>query len=237
MRRWGTSNRRGLSLVEVMIALTITAVLMGAIAQAVKASFDAFRINQSEAMLTMRARVVLMRIIDQIRANGEEMPLHVTSQYTTLGTPIARQPDGTGGDTGIIVTAPQPDGVTSIDYTYSWDSASQQLMQTRAVYNITNPLAPVLVSTTTQSLLHGVTDFNVSMWPGMNARALPPSTTYDIMLRAAIVMTVVETTPQKMGAPTSITVSGSAVPRQNVWTGAHLRYSIDTMLAQEAKYH
>lgn len=237
MRRSRPKDRRGLSLVEVMIALTITAVLMAAVAQAMKASFDAFRINQSQAMLTMRARVVLMRIIDQVRASGEHMPLHITSQYTTSGTPIARRADGTGGDTGIIVTVPQGDGVTSIDFTYFWESASQELKMTRAVYNVTNPLSPVVLSTTTQSLLRGVTDFNVSMWPAKNPRSLPASTTYDIMTRAAIVMTVVETTPQQMGAPTSITVSGSAVPRQNAWTGDALRYSIDEMQKQEAKFN
>lgn len=239
MIRPSTNGRRGISLVEVMIGLTITAMLMAAVTQAVKASFDGFRINQSQAMLTMRARVVLMRIIDQIRANGEQTPMHPTSAYTNSGTPMVRQSDGTGGDTGIIVTVPQPDGITSIDFTYSWDAPSQQLQMTRAVYNITNPAAPVLVSTSTQVLMHGVTDFNVSMWPGKDTRALIPPTTYNIMLRATIVLSVVDTTPRMgaSGSPSSITVSGSAAPRQNAWPGAQLKYSIDTIQAQEAKYH
>ena len=236
MRARRLPHHRAISLVEVLMALSILAVLMIAMTQALSASFMAFRVNQTQAMLTIRSRAVLMRILDQIRANSKSDPYtQTTSAYTSYfnsGTAM--------DDIGISITEPQLDGITLIDYTYFWDAVNTQLKLTRAVYNNTNPLAPVLISTTTQALLHGVTNFKITMLPGQDDHPLQLTGKWDMLMRASIQITIQDTLT---GAGTSTTnrqtvaLSGSASPRQNVWTGVHLKNSIDTTVAQEAKYH
>lgn len=226
MRAQSPHHHRGISLVELLIALSIVAILMAAMTQALSASFMAFRVNQTQAMLTIRSRAVLMRILDQIRANNASDPYtKTTTAYTNyFNQGLAMD------DIGIRVTELQPDGVKNFFYTYYWNSATKQLMMTREADGVS----------TERSLLHGVTNFKVTMSPGQDDRLLQPTGKWDILMRASIQITI-EDTLTGAGADTTnrqtVALSGSACPRQNVWTGVHLKNSIDTTVAQENLYH
>ena len=226
MRIRRMSHHRAISLVEVLMALSIAAILLVAMTEALSASFMAFRVNQTQAMLTIRSRAVLMRILDQIRANNASDPYtKTTTAYASyFNSGLAMD------DIGIRVTELQPDGVTNFFYTYWWDAPNKQLMMIREASG----------ATTTRSLLHGVTNFKITMLPGKDDRLLQPTGKWDILMRASIQITIEDTLTGPGTASTNrqtVALSGSACPRQNVWTGVRLKNSIDNTVAQENLYH
>jgi prepilin-type N-terminal cleavage/methylation domain-containing protein len=70
-----THTRRGLSLVEVMISLAISAMLLTAVAAAFSASSDAIEINDEFFRASQAARVSMNQLITEIRrANAVSVP-------------------------------------------------------------------------------------------------------------------------------------------------------------------
>lgn len=227
-----SARRRAMSMVEVLVAVSITVVVMLAVFQALSASFTAFRANQSQAMVTMRARTVMVRLLDHVRATA----LHQPQDSTLLGTFQNIKPTDSQtyvDDVGIKLAETQSDGVSVIYYTYYLDStnaANKRLMMKREGTTIT---------TSTNVLLNGVTAFNVRMWPGMSDPR--NMTTNDILTKAAITLTAQElnkglATGYRItgsnATPDSVSVSGSVTPRQSAWSGQDLNYTIDKILAQ-----
>lgn len=213
----------GLSLIEVMIGLSLTALIMLAIFQAINASFMSFRSNQSQGMLAIRSRMVLMRLLDHVRATSLHIPLDPVKKaaWQASFAPV--------DDTGFKLAEVQSDGVSLIYYTYWLDTsnaANPQLKMTRLVGT----------TSTTNVLLNQVSSFNVRMWSGKSSAA---ATQNDILTRAVISLTAREqntgivTGNRITGSntiPDTVSLSGSAVPRQNAWTGSCLAYSISAML-------
>jgi prepilin-type N-terminal cleavage/methylation domain-containing protein len=62
-----TGSRRGFSLIEVLIALTITATLLSATMAALDASFKSYKANSESAATNMVARIVMQRLTGMIR--------------------------------------------------------------------------------------------------------------------------------------------------------------------------
>ncbi len=62
-----TPSRRGFSLVEVLIALTITATLLTATMAALDASFKSYKANSESAATNVVARIVMQRLTGMIR--------------------------------------------------------------------------------------------------------------------------------------------------------------------------
>lgn len=60
-------RRRGVSLIELMIALAITAVLLTAVAAAFDAGFDSYKENQQLADAVQSGRILIHRITSQAR--------------------------------------------------------------------------------------------------------------------------------------------------------------------------
>lgn len=223
-----TRRRTGLSLVEILLGLSITVVLMLAIFQAISASFSSFRINQSSAMVTMRSRTILSRLLDQIRATSAHEP------YTAMVKTAFQQSPTPVDDTGFKLADIQPDGSVII-YIYWWDTTNPnngRLMMRR------EPGQGSTITPTSNVLLNGVTYFSVRLWSG---KSDPTLTTYNVLARAAITLTVQEqagglTSGNRLvGAnkiPDTVSLSGSSVPRQNAWSGQELSYPITKILQQ-----
>ncbi len=88
-------TRRGFTIVEMLMALTILAILLSAVAMAMQAGFQNYGENTKIAQLTQTARVVLNRMMSEIRtADGVDS----SSQRVTIVPPT------------------NPEGLTKIEY-------------------------------------------------------------------------------------------------------------------------
>jgi prepilin-type N-terminal cleavage/methylation domain-containing protein len=199
-----SNHRRGVSLVELLVALAITASLMTAVAIAVDASFKGYAINQSQAQLMQRARLTMNRLTTYIRGTSQHLPDDDTAQtqfeagLITQGTSIRMMLDSTNG---VIFR----------------QSGNQLLFVPFTVAGAT------LTEGTPRTLLDGVgpSDFVITFEPQRSTEAAKIGGPYDQLKRASIVLTIhtdSETTVQ--GEETqnqSVTLSTSIMPRKNIW--------------------
>src|SRR5213595_1529027 len=94
MRRMNI-KRRGVGLVELLLALSISAILLTATAVAVDASFKAYAANQEESSLLQQGRMALNRMVTSIRTSDSHAPndakllTDFKSGLKTTGTGIA----------------------------------------------------------------------------------------------------------------------------------------------------
>ncbi|MFP4355769.1 MAG: type II secretion system protein J [Phycisphaerae bacterium] len=101
-------HRRGLTLIELLVAVVLMAIVMGSLAVAMHASVDNYTTNESIAVATQAARSVLNRIADDIRtANGISVP-----------------------DTTTVVIIPQSPTVSEVQY--KWDGTKLTWTQTKS---------------------------------------------------------------------------------------------------------
>lgn len=206
---------RAFTVLEILLSLAICSALFAAVAAAMTAASQAVSNNQAQAMLSMSGRTALTRLLDQIREGIGHLP------YTQSGAAYTGYLNGSPmiKDIGISLVCEDPDG-TPIAYTY-WldqsDPSNGKILMKRQAPSMT---------ATTNTLLEGVTRFEVSMWPGKSE--YNRSGQYDTAVRACISLDV---TDRSRRQPMVLSLSGSSVPRRNVWSGAHLSFSIDQAIA------
>lgn len=82
MKRSARPSRRGFSLVEVLIALTITATLLTATMAALDASFKSYKANSESASTNVVARIVMQRLTAMVRT-GEAFGPYPANPITT----------------------------------------------------------------------------------------------------------------------------------------------------------
>lgn len=175
-------------------------------------------VNEWYARLTLKGRNVMVRLIDQARTADSHGP------KTTSGTaydPNYLKNGQTMTDIGIQFAdagsagpdSPSPATV----YAYWWDSTKQQLLVQTSIGNVVQASGV---------MLDGVTNFQVILWPG---KSNPQNTTYDVVLRATFLLTYKDTDPS-VNVPQTVTLTGSVVPRKNVWSGRKLAYPLNDML-------
>jgi prepilin-type N-terminal cleavage/methylation domain-containing protein len=197
-----TAYRCGFGLVELLVALSISATLLVATGMAVHASLMAYQVNQEQATLMNRCRVTLHRMLGEIRCTMLHQPLHHLSDFQN-GQII--------DDTGLSM---YPAGGASA-YTYSWDADTQQL-------------TCQIGSGSPHVLLDGVESFNIKLEPMKS----PGSVKCDLLKRATITMTVHTTSSSADSTETTgnqtVTLSSSVMPRRNVWVGQKMSISIAT---------
>jgi hypothetical protein len=194
-RRHDHGRRRGLVMVELMIALSISAALLVATAWALDASIRAYQINQEQSGLIQRARVALYHIITTIRTTDAHAP-----DSPTLRSDFS---------SGVIVT---DGGITMYDLnnkvlTYRYDAANQRLLA------ITNGQ--------TYTMAEGVTQFTVKMEPMRSDESVRTGGSWDLLRRATITIAVRTNSKTSVAGDTTnrqvITLSASTMPRQNAW--------------------
>jgi len=200
---------RGIGLVELLLALSIIAMLLTATAAAVNASFTSYRINQENALLTQRARLTLQRMLTQIRCTTLHQPATYIDNFKS-GQIV--------DDTGISLFL--SDAPNAPQYNYYWDSSSQALLCK------INDQAP-------RVLLHGVSAFVIRMEPMRSPQAIKTGGVCDLLYRATITLTIHSTADTAANSETTgqqtVTLSSSVVPRRNVWYGDHLPVPISAM--------
>jgi prepilin-type N-terminal cleavage/methylation domain-containing protein len=186
-------RRRGVGLVELLIALAISAALLTATAVAIDASFRGFQANTERSDLTQRARLSLYRMTAAIRQAAAQYPAdpQLASKYAGGATVT---------DTGITLI-----DAANVTTTFIYDPAKQE------VTAIVNGNAHTMVS--------GVVDFRVRMEPARSPTAIRTGGGWDVLNRATVTLTVKgrASTPDLGPAKGHevLTLSGSVMPRRN----------------------
>src|SRR4051812_31391096 len=86
-------RRRGLSIIEVMISLTISAFLLVAVAAAYNASADAVEMNDKFFRATQAGRVTMNQLLTEIRRADS---VEVGTNYINVIRPLPGSSGGTG---------------------------------------------------------------------------------------------------------------------------------------------
>lgn len=191
-RRRGPS---GLVLVELMIALSISAALLVATAWAVDASIRAYQINQEQSSLIQRARVALYHITTSIRTTDAHVPdsASARSDFTS----------------GLVVT---DTGISMYDLnnqvlTYRYDAINQRLL--------------AITGGQTYTMAEGVTAFSVKMEPMRSDESARTGGAWDLLRRATITLSVRSNSKTTVAGDSTgqqvLTLSASTMPRQNAW--------------------
>jgi hypothetical protein len=211
-------RRRGVGLAELLIAMSIAAALLTAVAAATHAGFRSYEANVVASDTTQRARLVADRALTLLRSTDDYLD---ASGYDHDPGPLSSAPraDFEKGlivsDTGFIVFEPiesiDPDDGSTV-WTYrqvEWrfDSDAGQLLQT-------------IDGGTERVLLRDVRGFRVTFQPmrSRNNQRLGVAT-FDQLRRASMVLTVGLPAPSgnvAAGSSDTFTLSGSASPRRNV---------------------
>lgn len=139
-------NAKAFSLVEVLLSLTLTAMLMASIAVAMDASFNSYDQNGRMADCTQTARAILGRMSNDIR----------TAEAVTTGA----------GTISIIPPQPNAQGLTLIQYVY----ANNALTMNRTVNGVVT-VCPLLDQTGDVQ----ITGFTITSTQGLDSE-VPPET-------------------------------------------------------------
>jgi prepilin-type N-terminal cleavage/methylation domain-containing protein len=202
-RRAG-AGRRGLGLIEMMIALAISASVLTAVAYAVDVSFKTYSVNQEQAALMQRARLVMYRLTQDIRNTKEHFPISPVADKDFKDGRIAT-------DDAIAMYFDAPPGTPAADIpmmVYRHDAANKLL---------------VCVNATGDEFVaaRGVEAFQVKFEPMKSDDAVRKGLKFDRLLRATILLTV-RTTGQSADidetyAAQTVTLGTSVMPRRNSW--------------------
>jgi prepilin-type N-terminal cleavage/methylation domain-containing protein len=195
MKRVGTLPRRGATLIELLLALSIVAALLAATAAAVHAAFRAYQVNQEQSSLIQRARIAMDRLTTVIRTTKDHSPDNpgAASQFTA-GRIVT--------DTGIALF-----DINNVETRFRYDALTHRIL--------------AIVGGKTYVLLNGVDLFQVTFEPMRSAESLRTGGPYDLLQRATILITV--RTNSDTNAPSETTntmtlsLSASAMPRRNTW--------------------
>jgi Tfp pilus assembly protein PilW len=182
--------------VELLVALSISATVLAAVAYAVDMTFRAYSINHEQSDLMQRARLAMYRITTGIRTTGEHQPVNPgpLAEFKlgaiTTDTAIAMN-DANGKPTS-----------------FRFDAAQGRLL-------VADSLG------TEYTLLRGVEKFEIKFEPLKSQESKRMGGVYDRLMRATILITVRTTgnsadVNEKVGAQ-SLTLSTSVMPRRNVW--------------------
>jgi type II secretory pathway pseudopilin PulG len=186
---------RGIALVEVLVAIGISALLLTATAVALNTAVRAYHINQQQALLLQHSRVAMTRMLSTVRRSKLHAPdtSSLASQFaagaTTTGTGIAMYDQN-----GVMVT-------------YRYDAPTRTVQ--------------MVIGSTAYPLVHGVDEFTVSMEPMRSSTSVRTGGGWDLLRRATILLTlrnVGQTTMELEGfGDQSLTLSASVMPRRNTW--------------------
>lgn len=188
--------RKGLAVIELLLALAISGMVLVAVAYCVDASFRAYSINQEQSDLLQRSRLAMHRILTEIRTTGTHAPTDAIAEA--------------GFNMGLVVS---DRGIKMLDsrdrqISFEFDPAN-------GVLNAKDKLGNEYV------LLRGVERFEIKFEPMRSHNAVRTGGAYDQLLRATVLLTVRTTgnsvdVDETVGAQ-RVTLTSSAVPRQNVW--------------------
>ena len=186
------TRARGQSMIELVIALAISALLLTATAVGVDASFKGYRINEEQSTLIHRARIAVERLTTVIRTTRDHAPDTATARASfAAGQTVT--------DSGIAL----------------FDNNNVQ-----TIFRFDQPNSRVLaiVGGQTYVLADGVQKFQVKLEPMRSPESIRTGGGWDLLQRATITLTLIpdSTVGPRLGGQL-VTLTASVVPRRNVW--------------------
>lgn len=157
-------RHRGLGLVEMLVALSITAALLTAAAIAIDASLKAYSVNQTQAETLHRARIALHRICTLIRTGSDHQPVSVDIQN-------AFAQGQTVTDSGIELIDPQGNTLQ-----FRFDPEQHRLL--------------LIENDRTHVLLKNVKDFRLRMTPSRSVYSIKTGGDFDRLSRSTLLLTL-----------------------------------------------
>jgi prepilin-type N-terminal cleavage/methylation domain-containing protein len=204
MRQSNRHRRRGVGLIELLVALVISAALLTAVGVAMDASFKAYGVDESQSQLMERARLAMNRMLTYIRSTNQHLPDDDASQtkfqsgLITQASSIRMMIDSVNG----IIFRQSGTTLQAVSFTISGSTLTEGKSRT---------------------LLQGVNpgDFTITFEPQRSAQSIKTGGVYDQLKRASIALTVravanTSVTGEEISNE-SITLSGSVMPRPNMW--------------------
>jgi hypothetical protein len=185
-----------MGLVELLVALAISAALLTAVAVATDSSYRAYAINEEHSNLLQRGRLGLNRLLTHIRTCKEHQPINAT--------PITNFTNGvTITDTGISMLTETGE---QIDVEFS---------------PVSNTVTMTRDGGDAHVLVRGVVAFQVKMEPMKSAASIRAGGDYDLLRRATVLITL-ETNGNLADIDETkngqiVTLSSSVMPRRNAW--------------------
>ena len=224
-------TRRGLGLFELLACLSISSMLLTAVAVAYKTSFNSYRDSQQRGQMLNSGRGVLSMMVGDIRRADAAGPYDPSSTVTTNentqfnnqivpGTPNSGMPSSGGsGVIGIQLAKTHPDSIdltASVAHpvliTYWFSSATQQVLMTRQTS--ATPVTPQVVGNFVQNM-------QIYMQPVYVPANPSAGTTAGVVLqRAVITLTLANKDANGKqiivgGQDLTLTLSDAAMPRKN----------------------
>jgi len=196
-RTQATTRRRprGLTLIELMVALSISATILTAVGVSLNACISNYSANAVQADITQRARLSLNRMLMLIRGGTGHQPYTASAETKFAAGNLTN-------DLGIsLITG---DGVP-VDFHY--DAKNLRLLMTE--------------NGTDFEMVEGVSSFNIAMQPMKSATNQKTGGVYDELMRATLTIVIQRAVQSpdidSNDAQQTLTLSSSAMPRQNIW--------------------
>ena len=181
----------GLSLVEVLIALGLSAMLLVATAVGVDASARAYQINQEQSLLIQRARIAMERMTTVIRTTHDHAPDSVAAAANfAKGQTVT--------DTGIDLF-----DTNNVETMFRYDAPGKRIL--------------AIIANNTYVLVDGVESFQITLEPMQSANSLRTGGGFDLLRRANITLAVRNDALAPGQSGQTIALSASVMPRQNTW--------------------
>lgn len=189
-------RRNAVGLVELLVALAISAALLTATAMAIDASFKAYAINQEQSDLTQRSRLAMYRMSAIIRQTQLHQPKSGTTAHNQFVV----------GKT-VTDSAIEMRDLSNKPIMYFHDAPNKRLM--------------VRTETGDHVMCEGVEAFAVTMVPMRSAQSIRTGGGWDLLKRATLLLTVGSTSETSVKGEGSgdqtMTLSASVMPRRNTW--------------------
>lgn len=188
------ARERGLGLVEMLVALTISAVLLTATAITIDAAMKSYSVNLAQADTMQRARVAMHRICTHIRTAAEHQPLNpaLISGFVSGQTVT---------DTGIMLLDP-----SNNELSFRFDQATGRIIANEGG--------------TDRVLLNHVQTFTIKLQPMRSEASVRSGGGHDRLARATLLLSLRPDNLGDLGSHESLqptTLSMSVIPRRNVW--------------------
>ncbi len=224
-------HRRGLGLFELLACLSISSMLLTAVAVAYKTSFNSYRDSQQRGQMLNSGRGILSMIVGDIRRADAAGPYNpsatITTNQTTQfnnqlvpGTPNTGLPaSGGSGVIGIQLAKTHPDSIDPtasaahpVIITYWFSSATEQVLMTRQ--SSVTPVTPQVVGNFVQSM-------QIYMQPVYVPANPSAGTTAGVVLQRAVLTLILANKDANGnriivgGQDLTLTLSDAAMPRKN----------------------
>jgi hypothetical protein len=186
----------GITIMEMLIAVSISSMLLASVGVAIDACFRANAVNQDQSNLTQRSRQAINRIITDIRGTTAHSPINIAPQADfELGKVTT--------DSGIEMIVGEESAKVVVKYQF--DAATKQL-------KYTDPSKKTFVA------VNNVEAFSVKFEPMKSELAQQTGQPFDQLLRATVTITVrADKVPGQSESGEVLTLSTSVMPRRNTW--------------------